>query len=439
MTNFETYRSLVAELLAKQSISTDPGFKSGIEATVTWLNDYFAENGFTVERVDGYGNPIVVAKYHVADDKETYFVYGHYDVQPANQEDGWDADPFTLTEKDGKLLGRGIVDNKGQFMIHLVSIINLIKTGKLQKNIVFVVEGDEETGGGGISELFEARPELFKADQYVISDGEMPYKPVVTASFRGTFNMTVKVTTAANNLHSGLYGGAAPSATVVASKLIAAMYDDKNRLAIKGFYDNDLVPTVEEMQLCQDMDAVKTGALDQTGIKKWFTGDNNSFCEVVGFTTMIVPSGISAGYTGNGYSNIVPATATLKLNVRIAANQTVAGVRNLVEQFLKENTPEYATAEIIDYQSDNEPVKVDLGSPAHKKAIELLEEVYGDKVLIDFCGATLPVVIDIKRTFGVDPILISLANDDCNMHGVNENYDIGLIKKGLEFSERFFG
>jgi hypothetical protein len=68
----------------------------------------------------------------------------------------------------------------------------------------------------------------------------------------------------------------------------------------------------------------------------------------------------------------------------------------------------------------------------------LLEEVYGDKVLIDYCGATIPFVVDIKEVLNVDPLLVSLANDDCNMHGVNENYDIELIKKGLEFSQRYF-
>ncbi|PJA12635.1 hypothetical protein CO112_01750 [Candidatus Dojkabacteria bacterium CG_4_9_14_3_um_filter_150_Dojkabacteria_WS6_41_13] len=439
MDNFDEYKKQVTELVSKQSISTDPAFASGIEGAVEWLKKYFTDNGFVFERVDGYGHPIVIAKYTVSADKKTFFVYGHYDVQPANKEDGWDADPFVLTEKDGKLLGRGVVDNKGQFMIHLVSIIELIKAGKLTKNIVFVVEGDEETGGGGISKLFEERPELFKADQYIISDGEMPYKPVITASFRGTFNLTVKVTTAANNMHSGLYGGAAPSATVVASQLVARMYDDNNRLVLKGFYDKDLVPTVEELQLCKDMDGVKMKTLEQTGVKKWFLGKNNSFCEVVGFTTMIVPSGINGGYTGSGYSNIVPATAFIKLNTRLAANQSVETVQNMIRQYLVENTPDYATAEIVDVQSDNAPIKVDITSSMHKKAIALLEEVYGDKVLIDFCGATLPIVIDIKRVFGVDPVLISLANDDCNMHGVNENYDIRLIKKGLEFSERLFG
>lgn len=436
---YENYQKSLQELVALQSISTDPTFAQGIEDTVQWLVSYFEKNGFSVERVDGYGNPIVVARYTVAPEKETYFVYGHYDVQPASQEDGWESDPFSLTERDGKLYGRGVVDNKGQFMVHLTSIVALIEEGKLEKNVVFVVEGDEETGGAGITKLFEARPDLFQADQYIISDGEMPYKPVITASFRGTFNITAKITTAANNLHSGLYGGAAPSATVVASKLVAGMYDDENRLAITGFYNNDLVADEVEMQLCRDMDAVKTATLEQTGVKKWFTGPNNSFCEVVGFTTMVVPSGISSGYTGSGYSNIVPASALIKMNVRIAANQTVEQVKTLLEHYFAKNTPEYATTELIEMQSNNEPIKVNINSDMHKRTIQLLEEVYGDKVLIDYCGATLPVVIDIKRVFGADPVLISLANDDCNMHGVNENYDIELLKKGLEFSYRLFG
>ena len=46
--------------------------------------------------------------------KKTLLVYGHLDVQPANEkEDGWDTDPWVLTEKDGKLYGRGSTDDKG--------------------------------------------------------------------------------------------------------------------------------------------------------------------------------------------------------------------------------------------------------------------------------------------------------------------------------------
>jgi acetylornithine deacetylase/succinyl-diaminopimelate desuccinylase-like protein len=43
---------------------------------------------------------------------KTLCVYGHLDVQPASKDDGWDTDPFVLTEKDGKLYGRGSTDDK---------------------------------------------------------------------------------------------------------------------------------------------------------------------------------------------------------------------------------------------------------------------------------------------------------------------------------------
>lgn len=438
---YEKYLKVAKQLLSFKSVSTDKAFVNEIEKTLGWLNKYFEKNEFSVEIIRGYGNPVLIAKYNVSDDKETYFVYGHYDVQPAKIEDGWDSDPFTLTERDGKLYARGIVDNKGQFLVHLIAITDLIEKRKLDKNIIFVIEGDEETGGDGISKLFKDHPELFKADQYMISDGEMPYKPVVTASFRGTINLEIEVTTANTNLHSGLYGGAVPSASIEAAKFISKMYDDDYNILIPGFYDKDVTPSEKEMELCKEMDKVKkeAGTLTHTGVRSFTTKrSNGSFCAQVGFTTTLVPSGIVSGYVDNGYSNIEPAKAIIKLNVRLAANQTVDNVLNAIEQFVADNQTKYAEIKIVDKSAYIEPIKIDITSETHVKAMKLLEDVYGHEVLVDYCGATLPVVVDIYDTFGVAPVLISLGNDDCNMHGINENYDIGLIKKGLEFSSRFF-
>lgn len=55
--------------------------------------------------------PILLGKLGSDPQKKTVCIYGHLDVQPAALEDGWDSEPFTLVERDGRLLpgGRGPV------------------------------------------------------------------------------------------------------------------------------------------------------------------------------------------------------------------------------------------------------------------------------------------------------------------------------------------
>ena len=90
----DDYKQLLPGYIKNKSISTDAAFKDGIMATVAWLREQFTEGGFEVTVVEGYDNPIVVASY-VADPKyQTCLIYGHYDVQPADQSEGWDSDPF---------------------------------------------------------------------------------------------------------------------------------------------------------------------------------------------------------------------------------------------------------------------------------------------------------------------------------------------------------
>ncbi len=434
----DKYKSLLKDLIQFKSISTDSLYTKEINKTVKWLLHQFIKQGFTAKAITGYGNPVVYADYTVSSDTETILVYGHYDVQPAKKNDGWSFDPFKLTQKNGKLYGRGVVDNKGQFLIHMISVFDLIAKGKLKYNVKFLIEGNEETGGAGLDKLIRARKKDFSCNYIMISDGELPYKPVITASFRGTANISLHLTTAKNNLHSGLYGGAVPSASVELSKLISSFYDKSYRVVIPNFYQGLARMTKKEKELCKKMDIERRKHLNSLGIKKFFIDHKNNFSSTVGFESMIIPSGIYSGYIDEGYSNIIPSKASAKINFRIGANQRTKDVVNLFKEYVKKQTPSYVSLHIEDAKEYVDPVKVDITSPMHKKTISLLEEVYQDEVLIDYCGATIPIVVDFKEVFKVDPLLVSLGNDDCNMHGVDENFDIGLIKKGLEFSKKFF-
>ena len=91
--------------------------------------------------------------------KKTLLVYGHLDVQPANQkEDGWDTDPWVLTEKDGKLYGRGSTDDKGPVLgwIHALQAYREIGQ-EVPVNFKFCFEGMEESGSEGLDKMLSDR------------------------------------------------------------------------------------------------------------------------------------------------------------------------------------------------------------------------------------------------------------------------------------------
>ena len=436
---YNQYKKILKEYISLKSVSTDPKYKPEIEKTVKWLKAFLTNQGFKVKIFKNYQNPIIYAEIITNKNLPTALVYGHYDVQPAQYKDGWIKDPFTLFEDKKRLYARGVVDNKGQHLIHLLGIIEAYKKKSLRFNIKIILEGNEETGSAGLTRFIKDKKALLKSDLIVISDGEMPYRPMISVSFRGTVNLKVTVKTAKNAVHSGLYGGVVPAASVEAARLIARLYSEEYKINIPEFYENRIDPTHEEKEHCKEVMKYKKKLFKDLGFKKTFTREFENECLVLGFDTVVIPTGFSSGYTEEGYANIVPNQAEIKFNLRIPYGQDPKKIARAFVKGIKRLLPHYVSIEGGEIDDIAYPVKVDINSKWHKEAITLLEKIYKSKVLFDYCGATLPIVYDIKTILKQDPLLISLANDDCNMHGVNENFNINLIKKGLEFAIKWWG
>jgi di- and tripeptidase len=73
-------------------------------------------------------------------------IYGHYDVAFANIDHDWKSDPWRLTGRDGFLYGRGVSDDKGPVLACLYAAYELYQAGNLGMDLVFVIEGEEESG-----------------------------------------------------------------------------------------------------------------------------------------------------------------------------------------------------------------------------------------------------------------------------------------------------
>ena len=435
----KNYINLLKEFVSYKSISTDSAYKKDIQKTVDWLQGLFKDAGFETETYSGKTcNPVVYANYKLNPKAKTVLVYGHYDVQPAQKEDGWDSDPFTLTESSNRLIARGVVDNKGQVLTHIYTVIKLIKEGKLAYNVKFLVEGNEETANEDMPAIVKKHKAKLKANHIVVSDGEIAGdSPVIEYSLRGGFNTKLTYISGKNNLHTGIYGGTVPNAAYELSKFISKLYDPQGKIAIPGFYNDVDAVTKEQEAANKKLVSSNKSIQELAGVKKLYLGKGENFYTKACLMPTIEITGIKSGYIGEGYANIIPCQAEVRVNFRTVRSQNMPKLIENYQKFIKKHTPDF-----IDYKFEHtEPykaIKIDINSAIVKKVQALLGIAYGTPALVKPVGGGIPVVCDFKDELGVDSMLISLGNEDCNMHGVNENFRIDLLEKGVAFSEMFF-
>jgi acetylornithine deacetylase/succinyl-diaminopimelate desuccinylase-like protein len=438
MTDMTNFQSLFAEYLAFKSISTDPAYKNDIQKTVDWLSNLLESNGFKVSTIQGPNtNPVVIAEYHQSDDLQTVLVYGHYDVQPADKEDGWTEEPFTLSVRNGRMYARGVVDNKGQNLIHIMSVIELIKEDKLKYNVKFMIEGNEETGNEDMTQLVKDNTELLKSDVIIISDGEIVESiPTIEASLRGGFSARVVLTGPSNDLHSGLFGGAVPNPALYAARFVGTLKNLDGEVQIPGFY-NGVEDITDDQRTNLERMPADSVAQAVAGVKGLTMEPGVSFYAQVGLRPTIEISGLNSGYTGVGYKNIVPSKAEFRVNFRLIPGQDGEKIYTSFKKYMNDNIPDFLHCE-IEHTGIYKPVRLDVNTPEAMKVRSLLKDAYGVEPLIKYVGGGIPIVEDFQSILGIDSLLISFGNEDCAMHGADENFRIDLLENALKFSRSFF-
>jgi acetylornithine deacetylase/succinyl-diaminopimelate desuccinylase-like protein len=431
----EEYRKILAEYIKFKSISTDKEFLPEIYSCVKFLKELFEKNGLETKIIEGYDNPLVYGEYD-ANKKETVLIYGHYDVQPAKKEDGWKEDPFVLYEDEKKFYGRGTADNKGQTLIHLYTIFKLLKENNLGYNIKIILEGNEETGSNKLEKFLRDYKGLLKSDFVLISDGEIVGSiPILDSGFRGVINLELEVKTANRDFHSGLYGGVLPNALHEIIKILNTFFDKEDRVLIKGFYEKIEKIDKEIIRLNKKLPFNEKKFKKETGVKKLFTKDLDFYTKT-GLWATIQLTGLSGGYFGEGFRNAVPHSALAKINIRFVEKQEAKEIVKKIKSHLKKVAPSYVNYKLR-VKEIAPAVKLDLNNPYTKKAKEVLKKVFKKEPVFKFSGGGLPIVFYFKNILKVPQVLVPLANEDCNMHSINENFDKKLIQKGLEFSYFF--
>ncbi len=426
----------LAEFLKIPSVSADPSHKADVEQAARWLEAKLKNLGFTVEVVSTPGHPIVYAEKLVSASAPTLLVYGHYDVQPPDPLELWQTPPFEPTLRDGKLYARGSSDDKGQIFAHIAAVEDLGK--ELAINLKFVIEGEEEISSANLAPFVKANQQRLKCDVLLISDGAMllPGVPTLTYGLRGLSYLEVHLEGARRDLHSGVYGGAAPNPVHAASWMIAKLKAEEGRILIPGFYHKVRPLSEKEKRNFASLPFDQTAFAASIGAGALPGEPGFGVMERIWARPTLDVNGIWGGYQGEGSKTVIPSKAGFKFSMRLVPDQDPDEIFQLAEAYLQQILPAGYRMKVIRHGM-GKPVITDLEAPAMKAAAQALEAAWGKPAVFTREGGSIPIVADFQELLGAPVVLMGLGLNDDNLHAPNEKFDVINFEKGIEASGNF--
>lgn len=381
-------------------------------------------------------HPYVYGEWMGAPGKPTLLLYGHHDVQPPGRQEYWKSPAFDPSERDGRLYGRGVADDKAGVMMHLVALEAILKSeGKLPLNVRFIVEGEEETGSEHLGDFLKLYREKLKSDVLVLTDtGNLEEGlPSITYRLRGLVDAVVEVRTLNHPVHSGMWGGPVMDALTALNRILARLTTPEGKVAIPGFYDGLEIPDAHEKALLsrlpfrEELFRKELGSVESLK----FAGDSNlSVYEKIWCQPAVAILGIDAP-TVQETSNKIVEWARAKVSIRIASGQNPQGCLRKLCDFLAKDPPWGAQVKVTPGTAGN-PWKVDPKGPAFEAAARALEKGFGRPAAFIGCGGSIPFVKPIAEVFGGIPaLLIGIEDPACNAHGENESLSLSDWKKGM--------
>jgi di- and tripeptidase len=322
-----------------RTVSSLPKYRADCRRGASYLRSVFQNFGAVTEMINTSEpyNPIVFAKFRgnpaTAASRKKILFYGHYDVIPAENEHGkWNHDPFTLTGEGGYLYGRGVSDNKGPIMAAIYAAHELAKEQSLDADIIFLIEGEEESGSRGFEKAVQAKKDLIGdvdwillANSYWLDD----YVPCITYGLRGVIHATVQIESEHPDLHSGVDGSALldePLKDLV--MLLSKLTGRHGKVQIPGFYDpilplaegeKELYTEITQTLLRNNPDLGDPDGLAQSLMRRW----REASLTIHRFQT-----------SGPDNSTIIPRLAKAALSIRLVPTQEASSVAAALQSFL---------------------------------------------------------------------------------------------------------
>ncbi|MGH9356848.1 MAG: dipeptidase [Terriglobia bacterium] len=448
---FEYYRSKQADfldgltrLLKIPSISALPEHKSDVRRAASFLAEEFRAMGMgTVETIEGKEgqNPLVYAEWAGARGKPALLLYGHYDVQPPDPLDEWSSPPFEPALRGDDLFARGACDDKGQTYLLVKAIEGYLKAeGRLPVNVKFLIEGEEEVGGEHIEAFVPQNAARLRADAAVICDTEMfaPGLPTLTTGLRGLVYTEVEARGAAHDLHSGIYGGAAPNPFQALAEILAGLKGRDGKIRIPGFYKRVQKPSARELAAWKRLPFKEKEFLKKEVGSTALAGEEGySVLERLWARPTLEVHGIRGGFTGEGAKTVIPGVATAKVSMRLVPDMQPKEVMRQFSAYVKKLTPQgvrttvrlLSSAPASVMSTDNRYIEA---------AAEAMEQVFKKKTVYMRSGGSIPIAGLFAGHLKIPVVMMGFGLPDDNLHAPNEKFHLPNFYRGIEAVGRYF-
>lgn len=439
--NHPRFLSELKDLLRIPSVSTLPEHKDDCRRAAELLVAELKRIGMQSARlIETEGHPLVYAEWLQAAGKPTVLIYGHYDVQPTDPIEEWLSPPFEPAEREGNLYARGSADDKGQVWAQVKALESLMAAnGSLPVNVRVLLEGEEEVGGEGIAKFVASKPPELKADFALVSDTELfaPGLPTLCVGLRGMIYTELEVRGARQDLHSGMYGGAAPNPFVSIAHILAKLKDEDGHILIPGFYDGIVPPSPEELAAWRSLPFDEEHyRVTEVGSRQLVGEHGYSVLERTWARPTLDVHGIPGGFTGAGAKTVIPAKALAKVSMRLVPGMTPAKAFALYKAYVEKIAPAGVEVDVRLIHA-GDPCLIPVNNRFVQAATRALHEVWGKDTVFIRSGGSIPIVGDFDRHLGVPSVMMGFGLPDDNIHAPNEKFHLKNFELGIESIVRF--
>lgn len=418
------YFEVLRTLIAKKSIFAQ---QIGLAEVAGYLGEIFASVGAEVTIDESYTAPFVIAKFKSPNpEAETLIFYNHYDTVPADGDQVWTHDPFTLSVRDGYMYGRGVDDDKGHITARLSAVRKYMKEeGDLPVNITFMIEGAEESASTDLDKYLEKyRDELLPADLLVWEQGVKNSRGQfeISGGNKGIVTFDLSVESAEVDIHSK-FGAVIDSAPWYLINALQSMRDSSGRILIDGIYDQVIAPSERELDL------VETYAIENAENLHKLYGlrlpvlkeERREFLRTYYFEPALSIEGIQSGYQGQGVKTILPAQASAKMEMRLVPGLTPDYVLSKIKEHLRAKGFDRIK---VTFTLGEESHRSDMSADAVLRVIKIAQQFYEAGISVLPTSAGTGPMHKMHQALGVPMAEFGLGNPNSRDHGGDENVSI---------------